>query len=85
MDEAQLATQTAKLVDVFADRVPDEELDGLRSMASGGEWGELLDLLVAVLEQTGAAVSTSERDQLQLVLSGWGLPTAALGHLTADS
>jgi hypothetical protein len=81
MDEGQLAAETARLVEIFADRVPDEELDGLREMARGGEWDELLDLLMAVLTQTGAAVSRSERDQLRAVLAGWGLPAGQVDEL----
>lgn len=81
MDKAQLPTQTRKLVDVFADRVPQAELTGLRSMVEGGEWGVLLDLLLAILVQTGLDVSTSERDHLREVLAGWGLPTAQVEYL----
>ena len=82
MDEAQLATLTAGLPDVFANRLPEAELEGLRSMAAGGEWDELLDLLVAVLRQTGTVVSPGERDRLREALAGWGLPTGQLDELT---
>ncbi len=81
MDEAELATRTAMLPEVFADRVPPGELDGLRSMARGGEWDELLDLLMAVLVQTKPVISAAERDQLREVLAGWGLPDDRLGDL----
>jgi hypothetical protein len=50
-------------------------------MARGGEWDELLDLLVAALRQTVSAVTVDERDQLRQVLQGWGLPTAQLNEL----
>lgn len=84
MSESQLATQTYKLVDVFADRVPETALRALRSMAAGGEWDELLDLLLAILVQNGAGVSTSERDHLREVLAGWGLPMAPVEELATN-
>ncbi|MGO8956352.1 MAG: hypothetical protein ACLQFR_03105 [Streptosporangiaceae bacterium] len=81
MNEAELATRTARLPEIFADRIPDAEIDGLRSMAQGGEWDELIDLLLAILLETRAAVSVSERDQLRDLLAGWGLPTRQLADL----
>lgn len=81
MSEAELATMTAELPEVFAARLPAADLAGLRSMASGGEWAELLDLLVSALGHTGASIAPSELDQLREVLSGWGLPTAGLDQL----
>lgn len=85
MTEAELATLTAELPERFADRVPAPALDGLRSMARGGEWDELLDLLVAALVGTRAHVTTEERDKLHDALSGWGMPTDSLAELTVDA
>lgn len=84
MSEADLATRTATLPELFADRVPASALDGLRSMADGGEWDELLDLLVAALRQTGAAISAAERVELREVLAGWGLPTGHVDDLNGS-
>lgn len=81
MTEAELATLTAGLPERFADRLPAPELDGLRSMAHGGEWDELLDLLVQALRQTQAPVSGEERDQLRAALTGWGMPADTLAGL----
>jgi hypothetical protein len=81
MTEAELATLTAGLPERFADRIPPLELDGLRSMARGGEWDELLDLLVQALRQTEAPVSGEERDQLRAALTGWGMPADDLASL----
>jgi hypothetical protein len=81
VDESKLATKTYDLVDVFADRVPETALRGLRSMAGGGEWDELLDLLLAVLVQTRVAVTAPERDHLREVLAGWSLWTAPVEWL----
>lgn len=81
--EAELAAQTKRLPEIFADRVPAADLAGLRSMADGGEWDQLLDLLIAALRVTGAGISTHERDLLRDLLAGWGLPTDQLHDLVA--
>jgi hypothetical protein len=83
MNEAELATKTATLPELFADRLPASALHGLRAMADGGEWGELLDLLMATLQQTDTAVSDAERNELRCVLAGWGLPTDHVDGLAA--
>ena len=84
MNEAELAGRTARLPEVFADRLPASDLRPLRSMAGGGEWDELLDLLIIALRETGASVTVSERDQLREVLAGWGLPTNQLDELAVS-
>ena len=84
MDEAELAGRTARLPEVFADRLPASDLRPLRSMAGGGEWDELLGLLIIALRETGASVTVSERDQLREVLAGWGLPTDQLDELAVS-
>lgn len=81
MNEADLAGRTARLPEVFADRLTQADLVGLRSMAGGGEWDELLDLLLAALRETGALLTVGERNQLRDVLTGWGLPTEPLDEL----
>ena len=81
VNEAELATRTYELPEIFADRVSEGALKGLRSMARGGEWDELLDLLIAALRRNKAEVTVEERDRLRDVLAGWGLPTDQLGDL----
>jgi hypothetical protein len=81
MNRAELAGRTAQLPELFADRVPASDLAGLRSMAGGGEWDELLDLLIAALRVTGAPVSVDELDELRTLLTGWGMPTGQLDGL----
>ncbi len=80
--EAELAAQTKALPDTFAGRIPAADLAGLRSMAGGGEWDELLDLLVAVLHSDRVPVSAAEVDHLREILTGWGLPADSLSGLT---
>jgi hypothetical protein len=53
-------------------------------MAGGGEWDELLDLLIVTLRETQASVTVSERDQLREVLTGWGLPTDQVDELAVS-
>jgi len=80
-NEAELAARTKRLPEKFAGRVRDADLEGLRSMASGGEWGELLDLLIAALRYSGSAITSDERDELCDLLTGWGLPAGQLDEL----
>lgn len=81
MNEAELAGRTARLPELFADRLPESDLEPLRSMAGGGEWDVMLDLLIVALRETGAPVTVTERDQLQEVLTGWGMSTHQLDGL----
>jgi hypothetical protein len=80
-NEAELAARTKRLPEIFADRVRNADLEGLRSMAAGGEWGELLDLLIAALRHNGSAITTAERDELLDLLAGWGLSARQLDGL----
>lgn len=84
-NEAELATVTKRLPEMFARRVRAVDFDGLRSMADAGEWGELLDLLVAALRVTNAAITVEERDLLRGVLTGWGLPTDPVDDLAVQT
>jgi hypothetical protein len=81
MNEAELAGLTARLPEMFADRLPASDLRPLRSMAGGGEWDELLDLLLLALRETRAPVTAAELDHLRDVLTGWGLPADSLDDL----
>jgi hypothetical protein len=81
MSERELADRMVLLPDMFADRLPEADLDDLRSMASGGEWGLLLDELVATLRVERAPVSILELDELRSLLTGWGMPTGQLDGL----
>jgi hypothetical protein len=84
MNESEVIARTQALPELYADRVPPVDLDGLRSMASGGEWLELVDLLVASLSDTRARVTVSERDELRSLLEAMNLPTGPLGALNVE-
>ena len=79
MNESEVIEHTATLPDRYANRVPPQDLDGMRSMANGGEWQELVDLLIASLIVTQAPVTPAERDELRSLLEAMDMP----GHTVA--
>lgn len=81
MNESEVIARTQALPELYADRVPPVDLEGLRSMASGGEWQELVDLLVASLSSSHARVTVAERDDLRSLLEAMDMPTSQLSTL----
>ena len=58
-----------------------QDLDGMRSMADGGEWQELMDLLIASLNVTRAPVTADERNELRSLAQAMDLPADQLAEL----
>lgn len=85
MNESEVIEHTEALPDRYANRVRPEDLDGMRSMAEGGEWQELVDILVASLALTQAPVTRNERDELNSLLEAMDMPTNALAGLNIQS
>jgi hypothetical protein len=56
----------------------------MQAMASGGEWQELVDVLVGSLNLTRAAVTSSERDELLTLLAAMGMPENPLDGLNVE-
>jgi hypothetical protein len=81
MDEHDLAQRAYALPDTFAERLSPADLASVREFAEAGEWGEELDLLVAVLSGTHQPVSVAERDELAVLASAVGMPVEAVGRL----
>ncbi len=54
-------------------------------MAEGGEWQELVDILIASLALTQAPVTRDERDELNSLLEAMDMPTIALAGLNVQS
>ena len=81
MNESEVIARTQALPELYADRVPPVDLDGLRSMASAGEWQELVDLLVASLSSSHAKVTVAERYELRSLLEAMDMPTSQLRTL----
>lgn len=74
VDVAEAIRRVKVLPDRYAGRVRQDDLDGMRAMAGGGEWRELAELLVASLNVTQAAVTDGERDELRSLLAAMGVP-----------
>ncbi len=81
MNEADVIQRVEALPDRYADRVRPQDLDGMRSMADGGEWQELVDLLIASLSLTRAPVTADERNELRSLAQAMDLPTDQLAEL----
>ena len=77
MNEADVIQRVEALPDHYADRVRPQDLDGMRSMADGGEWQELVDLLIASLSLTRAPVTADERNELRSLAEAMDLPADA--------
>ena len=84
MNESELIEHAEALPDHYADRVRPEDLDGLRSMADGGEWQELIDLLIASLTLSQAPITADERDELRSLAEAMDLPTGPLAGLNVQ-
>lgn len=56
----------------------------MRSMADGGEWQELVDLLIASLILTQVPVTADERNELKLLAEAMDLPTGPLAGLNVQ-
>ena len=81
MNEADVIQRVEALPDRYADRVRPQDLDGMRSMADGGEWQELVDLLIASLSLTRAPVTADERNELRSLAQAMDLPADQLAEL----
>ena len=85
MNDSEVIGLVQALPDLYADRVRPDDLDGMRSMASAGEWQELVDLVVASLGLTQAPVTAAERDELQALQEAVGLPGGATAALNVKN
>lgn len=81
MDEYEIAQRSSKLPDLFASRVSEETLEGLRLMEEGGEYGELTSQLAAAIAQTAAPVTATEQQELRALLEATHMPTDPIEHL----
>ncbi len=81
MDEHELVRRVSVLPDQFASRLDESTNDGLRSMNNGGEWDELMDLLVTALAGRGAAVTAGEQQELRELLEAVHMPTEPVNRL----
>lgn len=84
VNEAEVIERAEALPDRYANRVRPQDLDGMRSMADGGEWQELVDLLIASLAMTQAPVTSGERNELRTLAKAMDLPTDQLAGLNVQ-
>ena len=85
MDEHEMVRRVSALPDQFASRLDESTNRGLRSMNGGGEWDELMDLLVAALIDNSAAVTAAERQELETLLEAMHMPTEQVRQLTVTT
>lgn len=81
-DLGRLADNATDLLERLADRFPADQLRMCRSLATGGEWGELIDLISAVLVNRQVAVTPSERDALAELLYMYQVPKDEHDYIT---
>jgi hypothetical protein len=84
VDESEVIERAEALPDRYAGRVRPNDLYAMRAMAGGGEWQELVDVLVGSLSLTRAAVTASERDELRSLLVAMNMPEDPLGGLNVE-
>jgi hypothetical protein len=84
MDEHEIARRASALPDLFATRLPEDDLTGLRLMDEGGEYGELAIELTATLAEIGAIVSAAEQRELRALLEATGMPTELVDQLAVE-
>jgi hypothetical protein len=84
VNESEVIERVEALPDRYAGRVRPQDLYGMRSMADGGEWQELVDVLIASLAMTQARVTSSERDELKSLAEAMDLPTDQLAGLNVQ-
>jgi hypothetical protein len=68
VNASELAERAPALPDRFSDRLDPKDLTSIRRIASGGEWTEEIDLLLACLQHDKITITTAEREELQAVL-----------------
>jgi hypothetical protein len=73
MDEHEIVRRVRVLPDLFVSRLDESTSRGLRSMNGGGEWDELMNLLVAALIDIGAAVTPAEQEEIRELTAVAGL------------
>lgn len=70
-----------ELVDSLADRLPAESLSITRSIASGGEYGVLLEELLPYLTENHISVTAEERKTLHFLVTQTGVGADQLSRL----
>jgi hypothetical protein len=67
--DADIRTRLRALPEPFAERLDWEARYGVYKAACAGDWGSAVNMLVAGLAESKAAVSPAERDELDALLA----------------
>ena len=81
MEEKEPARRAHALPDRFVDRLDPKYLASVCAYASVGEWGEEIEEHLTCLEHDGLAITTAEREELQILLDAIGEPSDRLDQL----
>lgn len=76
IDLVKLSEESHALLGQLADRIPTDQLEACRSLARGGEWPELIDLISSVLVTDQIPISPAERDALAALLRMQPIPSS---------
>lgn len=77
----KLREDSNALLDMFADRLTEQQLSWSRSFSEVGEWTELVDGLCAYLVKGEIPVTPAERDALAAVLAQFRSPRPVYEYL----
>jgi hypothetical protein len=77
----RLHLDSRALIDVFADRLTEQQLEWSRGFSDVGEWGELVESLCAYLVKGRLPVTPAERDALAAVLAQFTRPNPHHGYI----
>jgi hypothetical protein len=83
MDRDQLYDGTKDLLERLADRLPEQDLETLRSLHDVGEPIHLLDYLCAGLVRWRTGITQAERDALAVLVSDLVIPEGEYSYLDA--
>ena len=84
MTETDIIKRARTLPDRYAERVTKDTLWSIRSMADGGEYGELTIELAASLAAHHTPVTAAERDELLALLEAMQMPTDPIAQLNVQ-
>ncbi|MFY9928600.1 MAG: hypothetical protein WAK82_11410 [Streptosporangiaceae bacterium] len=81
MTETDIIMRARTLPDRYAERVTKDTLWSIKSMADGGEYGEMTIELAASLAAHHTPVTAAERDELLTLLEAMQMPTDPIAQL----
>jgi hypothetical protein len=83
--DASTLTRLKALPEPFAERLHGGVRYSIYKVACAGEWDKALEMLIAGLAESNAAVSSAELEELTTLLAAIGQPVADIAALTASA